>query len=165
MIAIEPIGPRNAETFKAIRLRALLDTPIAFGSTYARESQFTNAEWTERVGRWNGEKGIGYLAMDGDIACGIAGGLLEKQDATQASLVSMWTAPSHRQRGVGRLLVDEVIGWAQSRGVRRMLLMVTSSNEPAIRFYKRLGFTLTGRTEPYPNDPALIELEMWRAIA
>jgi ribosomal protein S18 acetylase RimI-like enzyme len=117
-----------------------------------------------RVNNASGEKGIGYLAKDGDVACGIAGGLLDKEDATRASLVSMWTAPSHRQRGVGRLLVDAVIGWARSRGVRQMFLMVTSRNESAILFYQHLGFTFTGRTEPYPNDPSLIEFEMSREI-
>jgi len=42
--------------------------------------------------------------------------------------------------------------------------MVTSNNEPAILFYQRLGFTLTGRTAPYANDPALLEFEMSRPI-
>jgi ribosomal protein S18 acetylase RimI-like enzyme len=164
MIAIEPITAQNVQAFKDVRLRALSDSPSAFGSTYARESQFTDAEWQERVGRWNGEKGVGFLAMDGEIACGIAGALIDQEDTTRADLISMWTVPSHRQLGVGRLLVDRVIGWAQSRGARRMLLMVTSKNESAILFYRRLGFTFTGRTEPYPNDPALIEFEMVRAI-
>ena len=45
-----------------------------------------------------------------------------------------------------------------------MLLMVTSNNEAALRFYEQLGFNRTGRTEPYPNDPALIEYEMSRQI-
>jgi len=31
-------------------------------------------------------------------------------------------------------------------------------------FYERLGFIRTGRTEPYPNDPALIEYEMSRPV-
>jgi ribosomal protein S18 acetylase RimI-like enzyme len=42
--------------------------------------------------------------------------------------------------------------------------MVTSDNAPALAFYQRLGFTLTGHTEPYPNDPALIEYQMSRSI-
>jgi len=42
--------------------------------------------------------------------------------------------------------------------------MVTSNNEPAIRFYERLGFTKTGRTEPYPNDASFFEVEMSRTI-
>ncbi len=71
----------------------------------------------------------------------------------RANLVSMWTAPSHRQTGVGRLLVDQVVEWVGGRNVSTLLLMVTSNNGGAIRFYEKLGFVRTGRTEPYPNDP------------
>lgn len=77
----------------------------------------------------------------------------------------MWTAPSHRQQGIGRMLVKAVLDWAGKRNVHTVLLMVTSNNEPAISFYERLGFTRTGRTEPYPNDPAVLEYEMSRDIS
>jgi len=165
MITIVPITPQNVFTFKAVRLRALQDTPHAFGATYANESQLTDAEWIQRTERWSGEKGIGFLAIDGDAACGIAGSFLEQDDATRAKLISMWTAPTHRRRGVGQLLVNEVLNWARSRNARTLLLMVTSHNEPAIRFYEHLGFTRTGRTQPYPNDPAVLEYEMFRPIS
>jgi ribosomal protein S18 acetylase RimI-like enzyme len=167
-IAIEPITPRNTFVFKAVRLRALQDAPHAFSSTYAKEAQLSDAEWMQRVERWNGESGAGFLAidpaMDRGIACGIAGSLLDQNDPTRAQLIAMWTAPTHRQRGVGRLLVDGVLDWARGRNARILQLMVTSINEPAIRFYERLGFTRTGRTEPYPNDPTVIEYEMARVI-
>lgn len=164
MIAIEPITPLNSFLFKAVRLGALQDAPHAFGSTYAKEFQLTDSDWIKRVERWNGESGAGFLAMDEDTACGIAGSFLDQNDATRAHLISMWTAPTHRQRGIGRLLVNGVLNWARGRNARVLLLMVTSNNEPAIRFYGRLGFTRTGRTEPYPNDPAVIEHEMSRPI-
>jgi ribosomal protein S18 acetylase RimI-like enzyme len=102
--------------------------------------------------------------MDDGIACGIAGSFLDENDATRAQLISMWTAPTHRRQSVGRLLVDEVVAWARLRGARTLLLTVTSVNEPAMRFYERLGFVRTGRIEPYPNDPAVVEYEMARAI-
>ncbi len=163
-IAIEPITPLNVFLFKAVRLRALQDAPHAFGSTYAKDSELTDSEWIKRVERWNGESGAGFLAMDGDTACGIAGSFLDQDDATRAHLISMWTAPTHRQRGIGRLLVNDVLNWARGRNARTLQLMVTSNNEPAIRFYQRLGFNRTGRTEAYPNDPAVIEYEMSRPI-
>ena len=163
-IAIEPITPLNTFVFKAVRLRALQDAPHAFGSTYAKESQLTDSDWIQRVKRWNGERGAGFLAMDQDIACGIAGSFLDQNDPTRAQLIAMWTAPTHRQRGIGRLLVNDVVNWARGRNARVLQLMVTSNNEPAIRFYERLGFTRTGRAEPYPNDPTVIEYEMARAI-
>jgi ribosomal protein S18 acetylase RimI-like enzyme len=164
LIAIEPITLLNASLFKAVRLRALQDAPLAFSSTYAKEFQLTDSDWMKRVERWNGETGAGFLAMEEDTACGIVGSFLDQKDATRAEHVSMWTAPSHRQRGVGHLLVDSGSNWAKGRNARILLLMVTGNNESAIRFYERLGFTRTGRTEPYPNDPAVIEFEMSRPI-
>lgn len=163
MLTIEPITVERVKLFKAVRLRALQDSPSAFGSTYAREAQFDDAEWARRALRWNGDRGIGFIAMDGGAACGIAGALLDEDEAT-AQLVSMWTAPTHRRRGVGRLLVESVVAWAARRGVQTLQLKVTSGNDGAIRFYERLGFSMTGRTEPYPNDPALFEHEMARAL-
>jgi len=170
MIAIEPITLANVEIFKTIRLRALQDTPSAFASTYARESQMSDEGWRNRVERWSGESGIGFLAFDKntafdeDAACGIAGAFLEPNDRSRAHLISMWTAPTHRRRGVGRMLVNEVAAWAQGRGAEVLQLMVTSRNDAAMRFYERLGFRRTGRIEPYPNDPALMEYEMARRL-
>lgn len=164
MIAIEQITQLNTSLFKAVRLSALRDAPHAFGSTYAKESQFTESDWIARVERWNGDRGVGFLARDGDTACGIAGSFLDEKDPACAHLVSMWTAPTHRQLGIGRLLVNNIFNWARGRGARILQLMVTSNNEPAIRFYERLGFARTGRTEPYPNDPTVIEYEMAQPI-
>lgn len=164
MIEIEQITAQNVRTFKAVRLRALQDAPHAFSATYAQESQLTDTDWLQRTQRWNGERGIGFLAMDDGAACGIVGSLLDQNDGTRAHLISMWTAPTHRQRGVGRLLVNAVLTWARQRKTRALHLLVTSNNDPATRFYERLGFTRTGRTKPYPNDPNVIEYEMARAI-
>ena len=164
MITIVPITPQNVWVFKAVRLRALQDAPLAFGATYAKESQLPDSDWIKRVERWNSRTGIGFLAMDEGIACGMAGSFLDENDPTRAHLISMWTAPTHRQQGVGRLLVTAVADWARGRKARLLLLMVVGNNQAAIRFYERLGFTRTGRTQPYPNDPALIEYEMSRLI-
>jgi hypothetical protein len=49
----------------------LQDSPSAFGSTFARESQFPDAEWLRRAVNMKGEERIGYLAMDNNRACGV----------------------------------------------------------------------------------------------
>ena len=154
----------DATAFKAVRLRALQDAPYAFSSTYEKESQYAHSEWQERVARMNSDRGAGFLAVDDETPCGIVGAFLDQDDVRRAHLVSMWTAPTYRQQGVGRLLVKEVLNWAHGRNAHTVLLMVTSKNESAIRFYERLGFSKTGRTEPYPNDPAIFEYEMSMTI-
>jgi ribosomal protein S18 acetylase RimI-like enzyme len=164
MISTEPITLENLHAFKETRLRALQQAPGAFGSTYARESQLTDEQWKERVARWSGESGIGFLALDDGTACGIAGCFLLPDNPSCAQLVSMWTAPSHQQRGVGRMLVDNVAAWAHGRGATILDLFVVANNHRAIAFYERLGFARTGRTQPHPNDTALIEYEMERSL-
>jgi len=143
MIALEPITPQNVAVFRDVRLRALQDAPLAFGSTYARERQFSHEEWFGRVARWNGESGIGYLAMDNGHGHGIAGVLLE-EDGVCAHLVSMWVAPRHRKCGIGRLLVDELANWSRQRGAEALRLMVTSSNEAAMFFLPAVRFFTNG---------------------
>ena len=160
MVRIEPISPKLVELYKSVRLRALKESPLAFGSTYAKESQLSEAEWQNRATRLNGVRSAGYLAIDDAVGCGIALGFVDENDETRAHLISMWVAPSHRRSGVGRSLVKEVVEWAHGRDVRDLILMVTSSNDSAIRFYQHIGFEKTGRTEPYPNDTCLFEFEM-----
>ena len=76
----------------------------------------------------------------------------------------MWVAPTHRKLGIGRLLVNHMIDWARTHDAVTLHLTVTSCNQAAMRFYERLGFAMTGRTEPYPNDATLLEFEMMRTI-
>jgi ribosomal protein S18 acetylase RimI-like enzyme len=102
MIFLDLLTPQNALFFKAVRLRALQNDPSAFGSTYAKESQLADADRVKRAAQWNGERSILYLAMVDGVAWGIAGTHLDQDDATRAHLISMWTAPQYRQRGIGR---------------------------------------------------------------
>jgi GNAT superfamily N-acetyltransferase len=164
MVNLEQVTAERVQIFKTVRLRALKDSPRAFGSTYAEEAAFPDQAWVSRAMRWNGETGIGYVAMEDGAGCGIVGAFLDVPDAKLAHLVSMWTAPTHRQRGVGQLLVNAITDWATLRGAHTVRLMVVCVNETAISFYKRMGFVMTGRTEPYPNDPALIEYEMTHSL-
>lgn len=164
MPALAQITAANALEFKAIRLIALQDSPTAFGSTYAKESQFSDGDWIKRAADWSSDRSIGYLAMDSVTACGIAAAFLSEGDPRIAYLISMWVAPSHRRSGIGRKLVDAIDAWAKSRNVHVLKLMVTSNNQTAIEFYKQNGFLMTGNTEPYPNDPTLIEYEMSRSV-
>ena len=165
LISIMQIAAENAVTFKTVRLQALQDAPTAFCSTYAQASQISDDEWTNRAAQCATETSPGYLAMDGNEACGIARATPDDRDPSTAWLESMWVAPSHRRLGVGTLLVAQIAAWASRRGIHTLKLSVTSNNESAISFYRRLGFSPTGNSEPYRNDPTLFELEMEKPLS
>ena len=68
----------------------------------------------------------------------------------------MWVAPEARGQGVGAALVAAVEGWARGKGYVRMGLGVTSTNEPAIRLYTRMGFIDLGDTYPLREGSDLV---------
>ncbi len=164
MIELHPVSRANVSLFKSVRLRALQESPTAFASTYARESQRSDDEWVQRAAEWQaGVKATGFLAVDSGEGCGIAGGYFP-DDGGGPFLISMWVAPTHRRTGIGKRLVEAVCDWARSRGANRIVLEVTTTNFPAVRFYERLGFARTGKVSPYPNDPSLQECEMIKSL-
>jgi ribosomal protein S18 acetylase RimI-like enzyme len=164
MTELHPITPLLTADYKAVRLRALQDTPLAFGSTYARESQLTDEEWEVRAARLTNGRDIGFLGQHSGRYAGLALCFTDEADPRKGHLISMWVAPEARRHGLGRKLIDAIEAWAAGQEIDTLQLMVTSVNDAATKFYERLGFTKTGRTEPYPNDPALIEYEMTKAI-
>ena len=164
MVELHAIDPTDGARLKAVRLRALLDAPSAFGSTHADVSRWSDADWDRRAAQLAGERQVGFIAADASLDIGMVAGSLVDGEPTRAALISMWVAPTHRRRGAGRLLVSAVADWARSRGVTALVLSVTSSNSAAMQFYERLSFVPTGRTESYPNDPALLELELVRHL-
>lgn len=165
MITLEPISPASVAHFKTVRLRALQDSPTAFASRYEDELGLTEDDWRARAARCGDGTSIGYLAMDAGVPCGIVRGTRDNHDEEGARqpviwVESMWVAPSHRRQGVGRILIDAIIDWARARHASVVKLEVTSHNARAISFYRGCGFTPTGKTQPYPNDPTLTECEM-----
>jgi len=51
--------------------------------------------------------------------------------------------PAHRGRGLGRLLLDEIISRLKSRGVPRIVLSTAAKNKAAQRLFERSGFRPT----------------------
>ena len=165
MVKIVQISAANLEAYRGVRLAALRHDPTAFSSTYEFESRMSEPEWSRRLGLWDGLRGVGYLAFDEDLACGLIGAFLDQNEPASVHVVSMWVAPCSRRSGVGKELMAQVGRWAKDRGACELRLWVTEMNEGARRFYERLGFVPTGATEPYPNDPAASQHEMMARIA
>jgi len=148
------------QVYRAVRLAMLLDTPLAYGSTFGREIAFTDDLWKERL-----EGSTSWLALEGDLPVGAATLFrFPEQDLDEGCLVAMWVAPHARGSGAGDALVAAVLDHAVSIGLRRVTLDVADGNDRATAFYRRLGFTPTGRTGTLPHHPEVTELELERLV-
>src|SRR6266536_827351 len=76
------------------------------------------------------------------------------------AVAGMWVEAEARGRGVGRALLESVIGWARSLALDRLELWVTEGNGSAMRLYERAGFADTGRRDALASNPALQIIQM-----
>jgi GNAT superfamily N-acetyltransferase len=143
---------------REIRLQALSDAPVAFGSTYEREVARTTADWQ----RWI-SPGVTFILEDAAVARGIVAGLHDADNPAVVHLMAMWVHPQIRGSGGAEDLVAAVIAWAQSEGAKSVQLNVIEGNDRARRFYERNGFRNTGQEAIRQRD-SLIEIQMERLV-
>ena len=129
-------------TWRDLRLRALPDTPTAFGSTYDREIAFTEADWQSRLCRPGSAAVIAYL--DGRPA-GMGGGFRDLPGWLH--VIAMWTDPAWRGHGAGSAVLEHRKAWSAAPELR-VHLDVETGNQGARRLYERAGFVATGETRP-----------------
>ena len=139
---VRPLAaPADVEAFRAIRLEALQRHPDAFGSTHEDEVAQPPTWWEARLapgrtfGGFIGGELMGMAALSTFTATqlrhkGVLGGMYVREEA--------------RGSGLADALVRRVI---EHIPLAQIQLSVVTTNERAIRFYRRMGFHIFG-TEP-----------------
>jgi ribosomal protein S18 acetylase RimI-like enzyme len=84
-----------------------------------------------------------FLARAGGTVVGMAATVFEAWNARQR-LEELHVTPAARRRGLARELVGRVLETARDNGARELWVETQNINVPAIRAYRRLGFTVTG---------------------
>lgn len=162
---VERVVEDDWATFRAVRLRSLLDAPDAYGSTYGEESSQTERGWREwAAGRWRGGAAAVFIGRDA-AERPIGTTTVAEYDAEPGTawIYAMWVAPDARRAGVGRDLLDAAAAWARGRGCTQLVLSVTETNETARTFYVACGFADTGDRTPLREGSDLRVLRMVRA--
>ena len=116
-----------------------------------REMDESDRPWVERLLKkeWGGVTVVsrgqiheptilpGFVALDGERPVGMATYHIECDSCELVTLNSL-----EQGKGIGMRLVLRVKEAAFSAGCRRLWLITTNDNTPALRFYQRRGFQL-----------------------
>jgi ribosomal protein S18 acetylase RimI-like enzyme len=148
MFKVEKMTVEGWERFREVRLRALLDTPDAFGRLHGEEADWEPALWHGRLADRDSDT---FIAVQDRVDVGLVTVANYSGKTGAAGLFGMWAAPDARGTGAATGLVQAGIAWAQVRGFERVLLDVADENPRAIAFYQRLGFLPTGLTGTLPE--------------
>ena len=165
VVTVRRIVDADWDRYRTLRLRALRSDPLAFGSTWARESTFTESLWRERTHRAaSSSEAASWLAENagGDLV-GTAGVFWEEPSYV---VWGMWVDPDYRGTGVGGRLLDEVLRWTSlDHPTAEVRLSVNPTQVAAVRLYLDRGFRRTGKVEPLAHTPGAVAEEMSRRPA
>lgn len=156
-VAVRQLGVADWERLRDVRLRALLDSPSSFFSTY----EDTVHQEPQRWQNWTEPPNAVFLADRGGRDVGMIAAIPageDEQTPGATMMVAMWVDPVARGNGVAEALTGALIGWARESGYPRMVLWVYDVNPRAAAFYRRYGFEPTGRTEVFGDDPRKLHL-------
>lgn len=154
-VSVERLGPDDWRTWRDLRLAALADAPEVFPDDLAQARRHDEAAWRERL---DPGSGVWAVARAGGEPVGQVGGWLPF--GAVPMLVALWVRPEWRGRGVGDVLVAEVLDWARERGCEQVDLWVLEGNEPARQLYQRHGFAAVEEHMPRPDRPRAREQRM-----
>jgi ribosomal protein S18 acetylase RimI-like enzyme len=162
---VRPSIEADWAAYRDLRLEMLADTPIAFTETVDRARLHPDEHWRNRTANRSPTSQLFAAVAEDGSWLGTMGGFHPAGNRDPV-LVGVYVTPEFRgaREGLADALLDAVIEWSRSRG-ERLLLEVHENNEPAIRFYRRRGFTPTGVTIPYALDPGAVDLEMALLLA
>lgn len=152
--AIDDMTVADLEAALAIDLSAFRPSEIGAGAAdprALREQQLRDElgrAWSRvRVAR--GERGA------------VLGYVLFWHVADEIHLLNVAVAASERRRGIGRALVEDMLGYARGRAARLVLLEVRASNAAAIALYEALGFErFNVRARYYADGEDAVEMKL-----
>jgi GNAT superfamily N-acetyltransferase len=162
---VRRLGPEDWEISRQVRLTALAEAPYAFMSTLAREQEFDEHVWRQRL---DSPSAATFLAWVDGAPAGTATGKIDDPDDDVTvpgswQLVGMWVEPDARGSGVADHLIEAVSEHARERSASCLTLWVTEINYRAIAFYQRIGFVPTGARQLVREDePDHWEVQMIR---
>jgi ribosomal-protein-alanine N-acetyltransferase len=127
--------------------------------------------WTEDTlaGALSSERMLVLVADEGshereDGAPRLVGYVVALIVTPDAEIADLAVAPGSRRRGVGRALLERVLGDLTESAVERVHLEVRESNLAARTLYEAAGFRAMGRRRGYYRQPVEDALLLRRAI-
>lgn len=145
-VSIRPLDPLDWQELREFRLAALRASPGVYYGKLADEEKLSPQEWRDRIAAPDHHQVFGLF--EAEKLVGITAVFTDRDDLSgqTAHFAFSFILPSHRGRGLSRMLYEARLAWVRARPkFRRILVGHRSSNEPSRRAMLAQGFVRIGQ--------------------
>ncbi len=128
----------------ALAAPLLAELAIEYSSRYGRTAGEVHADLVTYPADHFAPPHGGLLVVleDGEP---VAGGAFQRYDEQTAELKRIWTASTHRRKGLGRIVLEHLEAEIARRGYRRIYLTTGPRQPEAVALYNATGYTALTR--------------------
>jgi GNAT superfamily N-acetyltransferase len=153
--SLRPVDIREIHAADWAQVWPIVQDVVAAAETFAYDPSMSSTQARET---WvQDPPGLTVVAVEEGRILGTAKmGPNYPGPGSHVSTASFMVARDARGRGVGTAMCEFALAWAKERGYIGMQFnAVAESNQPAVRLYRRLGFTVIGTVPRAFAHPAM----------
>lgn len=144
-----------------VRPLVLADLPriLLLAKSCPEAAQWTPSEFELNIGDVRG-----WVIGDREILFGFLA-VRTIEAAREMELLNLAVGPNWRRRGYASALLNTALAESRGRSFEGVFLEVRESNQRALAFYKKHGFTQSGRRPNYYRNPSEAALTMFLRLS
>jgi ribosomal protein S18 acetylase RimI-like enzyme len=141
MVTVTRLDESRWQDYRNIRLEALKEEPLAFGSSYEDELPYSESDWRSRI------KNVIFAVVAGKPAGMIVYVRDPKLKTSHiCNIYSVYVRRDYRGRGISNTLMDAALGEIKGlSGVVKVCLTVNPTQKAAAHLYRKYGFKVIGK--------------------
>ncbi len=151
VFVIRPIRPEDAEAHAAL-FRRLSPEDVRFRFFSALRA--LSAEQVARMTQVDYDREMAFVAVREASGETVGACRLVREPYSDRAEFAILVERSMRGRGLAQHLMQRIIAWGASQGVREIVGQVLANNAHMLAFVRRLGFTI----QRVPDEPELVEV-------
>ena len=140
MVSIKAVTSEDWQLLKELRLKAIADSPGAFGDSVEMVSSKSDVYWKNGIASSDV-----FVAEENETWIGMI--VFKQDDDGVWSVKSLWVDPDYRNQGIGKLLIEEALTSAKNKGIKLIELGVSVKSDSAIDLYTSLGFEIVRKID------------------
>jgi ribosomal protein S18 acetylase RimI-like enzyme len=145
---IRKLNSSDVEDYVRLRIEALRQNPEAFATTYEETVSIGHGALVQKtMEQLDSQESFTIGAFVEEKLVGVVAFIREQKTKMRhkGSVFAMYVTPSHRGKGIGKRLLEELIERAKKlNGLEQLHLTVVANNEAAVQLYRSLGFEVYG---------------------